>query len=193
MVVKSVNGGNMFKKILILGVAILIQGCVSNDIVMNNESYISAGQIKPEMFSSYIYNKFHQELASDGLSVDRNSSSVLLTIQDDLVFEQNSSIIKKDFERKLNNIASTALLSDLSKVRIIVHSDNQGNYFDNINKTSDKAFAIKDYFVKKGIKETNITYFGVASKQPLYDNETEENRRKNRRVEIDIENELQNN
>jgi flagellar motor protein MotB len=193
MVVKSVNGGNMFKKILILGVAVLIQGCVSNDIVMNNESYISAGQIKPEMFSSYIYNKFHQELASDGLSVDRNSSSVLLTIQDDLVFEQNSSIIKKDFERKLNNIASTALLSDLSKVRIIVHSDNQGNYFDNINKTSDKAFAIKDYFVKKGIKETNITYFGVASKQPLYDNETEENRRKNRRVEIDIENELQNN
>lgn len=193
MVVKSVNGGNMFKKVLILGLAVLIQGCSTNDNLLNKESYISAGQIKPEMFSSYIYNKFHQELTSDGLTVDRNSSSVLLTIQDDLVFEQNSSIIKKDFERKLNNIASTALLSDISKVRIIVHSDNQGNYFENINKTSDKAFVIKDYFVRKGIKETNITYFGVASKQPLFDNETEENRRKNRRVEIDIENELQNN
>lgn len=177
----------MLKKIITFSLVLLITGC-SNNLVQ--DSYITNGQIKPELFTNHLYNKLEKTVKKDGIEIDRNSSSVLVTIQDDLVFEKNSTVIKKDFFHTLDKISNAAISSNLSKLKIVSHSDDQGNYFDNITMTSEKALAFKNYFIQKGFRENKIVYYGVSSKQPLFDNDSDENRRKNRRIEIEIENTL---
>ena len=47
-----------------------------------------------------------------------------------------------------------------------------------------RAEAVKELLVKKGINTERITVLGTGEANALYPNDTEENRSKNRRVDI---------
>ncbi len=182
MVEKYVEVNKLYKYLIFF--LLLTSGCSSN---LNNTSYISGGQINPVLFTSYLYETLNKNIASEDITVDRNNDSVLITIQDSKVFINDSDEIRNDFYKTLDKISELAISSDLSEIKIISHTDDSGSYFEDIAKTSAKAMAVKDYFVKKGFRDNKVVFFGVASKQPLFENNSDENRRKNKRLEIEIE------
>ena len=49
-----------------------------------------------------------------------------------------------------------------------------------------RAEAVKQYLVAKGIAPTRLTAEGLGSTKPVADNATEEGRKKNRRIEFDV-------
>lgn len=73
--------------------------------------------------------------------------------------------------------------SDL-KVKILVYTDNL--FSDEISKTmsAERAKAIADYFISKGVKSTQIIYEGMGAVDPVADNTTTEGREENNRVEF---------
>lgn len=52
--------------------------------------------------------------------------------------------------------------------------------------STSRARAVADYLILKGINESRVQYRGYGKRQPLFPNTTQENRKRNQRVEIKI-------
>ncbi|MCS7076463.1 MAG: OmpA family protein [Bacteroidia bacterium] len=72
------------------------------------------------------------------------------------------------------------------KVTITGHTDNVGQPEKNKLLSEQRANSVREYLIKQGINESSITTKGMGDTKPIADNITEEGRRKNRRIEIEI-------
>jgi outer membrane protein OmpA-like peptidoglycan-associated protein len=66
------------------------------------------------------------------------------------------------------------------------HTDNQGSYSANLRLSQQRAQAIKDYLVNRGIRPDRLSAVGYGSSQPIADNNEITARHKNRRVEVKV-------
>jgi len=73
------------------------------------------------------------------------------------------------------------------KVKIEAHTSNAGDATKNQTLSENRANAVKDYLVCKGISADRITAEGFGGTQPIADNTTAAGRTKNNRVEIRME------
>jgi outer membrane protein OmpA-like peptidoglycan-associated protein len=80
------------------------------------------------------------------------------------------------------------ILRDYPTVEILIggHTDNQGDPALNLKLSEDRVEAVKKYLVSKGIDAKRLTTQGFGGTQPIANNEQEETRRFNRRVEFTI-------
>ncbi len=103
-----------------------------------------------------------------------------------VVFNFEGTIVPKESEGALNQIAAELQKDSVIKVRIKGHTCNQGN--DNINRhySMQRATTIKKYLLFRGVKDDQMLIEAVLDKEPLVPNDNEENRRINRRVEIEL-------
>ena len=72
------------------------------------------------------------------------------------------------------------------KINIIGHTDNEGDERDNLILSRDRAKAVRDYLISKNVSEDRLDSEGMGESQPIADNETEEGKQINRRVEFEI-------
>lgn len=72
------------------------------------------------------------------------------------------------------------------KVEISGHTDIVGNDEDNQLLSEDRAKAVVEYFIQRGIEPERLTYKGYGRTKPIADNQTDEGRARNRRVEMKI-------
>jgi outer membrane protein OmpA-like peptidoglycan-associated protein len=72
------------------------------------------------------------------------------------------------------------------RIKLVGHTDNIGSAHFNQRLSVYRANAIKEYMVTKGVELTRIETDGKGMSQPLNANRTEEDRAKNRRVELMI-------
>jgi OmpA-OmpF porin, OOP family len=79
-------------------------------------------------------------------------------------------------------------MSENSKLRIKVtgYTDNQGNPFKNLQLSGKRAQVVQQFLITLGIPRERIIVQGEGNKDPIADNNTEEGRRQNRRVEVTI-------
>jgi outer membrane protein OmpA-like peptidoglycan-associated protein len=70
------------------------------------------------------------------------------------------------------------------KIEIHGHTDNTGDEAKNQKISENRAKAVREYIISKNIEPKRISYKGFGSKQPIKLNNTEEGRKKNRRVEF---------
>lgn len=66
------------------------------------------------------------------------------------------------------------------------HTDNQGIYSANVKLSQDRADAVREYLVNKGIEKRRIKTKGYGPTKPIADNRNPETRKNNRRVEIKV-------
>ncbi|HPB25892.1 MAG TPA: OmpA family protein [Bacteroidales bacterium] len=72
------------------------------------------------------------------------------------------------------------------KIEISGHTDNIGAAAYNKTLSENRAKAVVDYLVGKGIDKNRMTYKGFGFDQPIATNDTEEGRQLNRRTEFKI-------
>lgn len=66
------------------------------------------------------------------------------------------------------------------------HTDNQGDFDQNVALSKKRVDLVKSYLVKNGIDAKRITTRGFGPTRPVASNRTEETRKLNRRVEMTI-------
>lgn len=66
------------------------------------------------------------------------------------------------------------------------HTDNVGSDEANQALSQERVNSVKTYLVEKGINDARISAVGYGESQPIADNETDEGRQRNRRVELKI-------
>ncbi len=100
-------------------------------------------------------------------------------------FERGKAEITPDIARKLRSLAT--LLHRFPDAELIVrgHTDATGSHKYNMKLSKQRADAVKRFLVKElGIPPERITAEGYGETRPVFPNDTEEHRRKNRRVEF---------
>jgi len=71
-------------------------------------------------------------------------------------------------------------------VTIEGHTDSSGDPVLNQNLSQSRARAVQNYLVANGIDEPRLDAVGFGPDRPVADNETEEGRALNRRIEFTL-------
>lgn len=101
-----------------------------------------------------------------------------------ILFDLGKSDLKPEVKITLDEVAKIMKEYPTEKFHIAGHTDNSYTEEYNFNLSLDRANAVKNYLVSKGVNGTRFTTQGYGENKPIYNNKTEEGRSKNRRVEI---------
>jgi outer membrane protein OmpA-like peptidoglycan-associated protein len=119
-------------------------------------------------------------------SVPSAAQADSIIVLNEVLFETNSYKLKTELLPTLDSIAIYLRKQPQAEVNITGHTDNVGKESYNLNLSSQRAEAVAEYFLDKGIAPEQVSFAGFGSVQPIVTNDTPEGRRKNRRVEIRI-------
>jgi len=109
-----------------------------------------------------------------------NASVVLKNIQ----FESNSFTLQPVSLIELDKLLQVLNENPTMFIEISGHTDNVGKPEDNLKLSANRAKAVADYLLSKGIGIQRIAYKGYGQTKPIADNSTEAGRAKNRRTEF---------
>jgi OOP family OmpA-OmpF porin len=99
-------------------------------------------------------------------------------------FEFGSATIAASSNPTLDEAARVLAEHPDVAVEIQGHTDNSGPRQHNVSLSQQRADAVKQGLVKRGIAESRLKAVGYGPDKPIADNATREGRIKNRRVEI---------
>jgi outer membrane protein OmpA-like peptidoglycan-associated protein len=118
--------------------------------------------------------------------VARVGEGINMTFESALMFKINSSDISDAYKNDLSSAAEVFVKYPETNIIIEGHTDNSGNDDLNMSLSEKRAKAVSAYLISKGVAESRLTTKWYGETQPKYPNDTEENRQKNRRVELGI-------
>ena len=98
-------------------------------------------------------------------------------------FNSNETALLKESFSELDKLVKQLQKDKSMYIEIRGHADSQGSEEKNMELSISRAQAVKDYLISKHIDAKRISCKGFGSSRPLVANETEEGRKKNRRVE----------
>ena len=112
-------------------------------------------------------------------------SAEKFTLPADEIFSPNSSLIKVEGKKSLDEVVMQLKKFPDKKWRIEGYMDSNGGVRFLRSLSLDRAKAVLEYFTEfGGLKRENFQVFGLGENSPIADNNTEEGRSKNRRIEI---------
>lgn len=124
---------------------------------------------------------------SDGCPARVFISAKEIVITDKIFFQTGKSRIKRaSFDLLDELVAIFDKHGEIKKVEIAGHTDSQGKDSDNMALSEGRAQAVMTYFTDKGIDPARLIAKGYGETEPVADNETEDGRAANRRVEFRI-------
>jgi outer membrane protein OmpA-like peptidoglycan-associated protein len=120
-------------------------------------------------------------------AVKEEARGVVITLSGSVLFASGKYALLNTAMTKLDQVAEALKAQDADKRMVVEgHTDSQGS--DSINQplSLNRATAVRDYLVSRGVASEKISAVGMSSGRPIADNKTAENRANNRRVEIVI-------
>ncbi len=94
--------------------------------------------------------------------------------------------IKSDSYAELDRLVDLLQKVPNLKIELSGHTDNTGGAAINTKLSQERADAVKDYLVRKGISEGRLVAKGYGPDRPIATNDTKEGRQLNRRTEYEI-------
>jgi outer membrane protein OmpA-like peptidoglycan-associated protein len=104
-------------------------------------------------------------------------------VLDDVQFATGRATIAPQSFERLDALVEYMSHKTSTKIEISGHTDNVGKKAVNKKLSQDRANAVRDYLVSKGIAADRITATGYGDEKPIAPNDTTEGRQKNRRIE----------
>ncbi len=103
-----------------------------------------------------------------------------------VLFDLGKASVTNDSQSTLDDVTET--MKEYPNTRFLVegHTDSSGSDKLNMNLSTERAAAVKDYLVSQGIPITRLSSQGFGEEQPVATNATRDGRAKNRRVELSL-------
>lgn len=99
-------------------------------------------------------------------------------------FETNKSDLNTESIKLIDQIVKVMNDNSSFKISIEGHTDNNGTIEHNQNLSENRAKSVKEELIKKDISSERLQSRGFGQTKPLIENNSEENKAKNRRVEL---------
>ncbi|MCR5192861.1 MAG: OmpA family protein [Bacteroidales bacterium] len=104
----------------------------------------------------------------------------------DIFFDYDKALLLQQSYNELQGLLSILSRYPSMKIEIRGHTDGRGSIDYNQRLSENRAKAVVDYLVSKGVDPRRLQYKGFGKSQPIDTNATEEGRAHNRRVEFYI-------
>jgi outer membrane protein OmpA-like peptidoglycan-associated protein len=102
----------------------------------------------------------------------------------DILFDIGKATIKQESQGIMDQIFELLKSNPGLKISIEGHTDNTGTPVGNKTLSEERAKAVADALISRGIDKSRLASKGWGQEKPVADNRTEDGRAKNRRVEI---------
>ncbi|MBY0425073.1 MAG: OmpA family protein, partial [Cytophagales bacterium] len=101
-----------------------------------------------------------------------------------IFFDYGQSNLRPESEKELLKLYKLLNDNESLKLEISGHTDSIANHEYNMNLSKERAQAVVDFLLKKGIDPTRLTAMGYGETQPIASNGTDQGRQMNRRTEF---------
>ncbi|MCY7352639.1 MAG: OmpA family protein [Cytophagaceae bacterium] len=101
---------------------------------------------------------------------------------DNVYFDQSSYVLRPDSYAQLGKLVKTLDAFPKLKIEIAGYTDNVGDGRLNLILSQNRARVIREYLAEKAIARKRLRAEGYGDTNPAAPNDTEENKKKNRRV-----------
>jgi len=101
-------------------------------------------------------------------------------------FASGSARLTLDGRNALNRLAQDLNRQTIRSIKIVGHTDSIGSNQSNLSLSYARANAVADYLASRGVNRQIINTQGLGETRPVADNQTEQGRAQNRRVEITV-------
>lgn len=173
---------------------------VSNTIRFNSTDAAALEKLVADAKAKLPNYTIEAEPVLDVVAVTKESivaaTTALDTVQDDVAdlaralnlqiinFATDSADIPEENKVVLDKAAAKLVALPSARLRIIGHTDTQGSKEYNQPLSEKRAAAVRDYLINKGVPEAQLEFKGVNFEHPVADNDTEQGRFRNRRIEF---------
>jgi outer membrane protein OmpA-like peptidoglycan-associated protein len=103
-----------------------------------------------------------------------------------LLFERSKPVLMEESYPALEKLVGILLENPDMKIELAGHTDALGSPKAKQTLSYRRVERIKDYLIEFGIDHRRIEIVGYGGSRPIAPNDNEENRSKNRRVEIKV-------
>ncbi|GAB3992089.1 hypothetical protein GCM10028807_24390 [Spirosoma daeguense] len=101
-------------------------------------------------------------------------------------FVQSKSELLPDAQPALEQLLAYLREHSTAEIELAGHTDNQGDFDENLRLSKERVDVVKAYLVQNGITANRITTRGYGPTRPIASNNTEATRQLNRRVEMTV-------
>ena len=163
------------------------------NLEITNRSLYFAGQIphsakRDEIVQNFSHYKQYKKtlniFASDENNIICQAKFKKLLDNSNVKFTSGKATLDKASHPLLTKLANIAVLCSQSKISIEGHTDNLGSEAANLKLSQQRAQAVVNWLFQQGIAEQQLSAIGHGSQTPIADNDTEEGRAMNRRIEF---------
>lgn len=145
-------------------------------VARNYMLYLDLLDISGESFQREIIRNFKLEPIEVGAKM----------ILKNIFFEFGKSTLKPESYIQLDNVMLLMKSNPGVRIEISGHTDNVGSAKANQKLSEDRAKAVVDYLISRGVDMIRMEYKGYGFSQPVAPNNTPDGRAQNRRVEFKI-------
>ncbi len=184
---KYLTIGNFSKRVKKDMYRIKMSGLISLD-----EAYyfIDDVNLKPQKteadIKTVLVDSYYESINKDSLlQVDKAVKVGSIVKLENVYFDKNRSGILLESYVELNKLVSYLKVNPNVAILIKGHSDKSGLLWQNQKISEQRARNVFEYLIFKGV-QNSMSYKGYGASQPLYDNDTEIHKAKNRRVDFEI-------
>jgi OOP family OmpA-OmpF porin len=128
--------------------------------------------------------KEYKEIVQDLYLIPAKTGEVIRL--NNIFFETGKSELKPESFPELNGVVDFLSKNNAVEILISGHTDNIGKDEANLTLSENRAKAVVDYLISKGISNERLSNKGFGESVPVASNDTEEGRAQNRRVEFTI-------
>lgn len=121
-----------------------------------------------------------------GFEYQLEDENWLLKVPDHVLFQSGSDKVAEQFKPEITSLAKYLQRYNLEQLKVVGHTDNVGASDYNMQLSKNRAKSVTQLFVNAGYQPEWIEMIGRGETRPLVENDSDENRAKNRRVEIII-------
>ena len=121
--------------------------------------------------------------ANYDVEIMRDDEVIVITIPASQLFDANDTVVNQLGEERLKPFLRVLKNPGFYKMLLVMHSDNTGSEMYTLNLTRQRVNAVFDWFDENGSVDYVVPY-ALGDTDPLVDNNSVENRKRNRRLEI---------
>lgn len=122
----------------------------------------------------------------EGVTVQRVEEGIAVSFDSGILFTFDSSELRPEARENLNKLTEILNRDTNTNLLIVGHTDWIGSETYNQGLSMRRALSAANYIISQGISRDRIDVEGRGEYEPIADNETEEGRQLNRRVEVAI-------
>lgn len=116
--------------------------------------------------------------------VERVGEGIVVEFSSNILFGFDSSNLSADAKTNLDKLVKILNVYPDTDIEVQGHTDSKGSQSYNQSLSESRAGAVSGYLYSQGIANNRIRTKGFGENMPKYDNNTENGRSQNRRVEF---------